>query len=56
VQGLVEEDDDEDEVIFGESVLLGRAISTLFPELIFSDVAPVDCDEAPCCPVAKGKR
>jgi hypothetical protein len=44
VQGLVEEDE---VVILGESVLLGRAISTLFPELIFSAVAPVLVDEAP---------
>ncbi len=45
----------DDEV--GGSVLLGKAISTLFPELIFSAVPDPDEPESDwTCPDAKGRR
>lgn len=45
VQGRVLDDEDDDEEVVDGSVLLGSAISTLLPELIFSDVLPVLEDE-----------
>lgn len=61
--GVVHGLDDEDDEL-GGSVLLGRAISTLFPEVIFSKVPellpellPDDDDADPIgCPVANGNK
>lgn len=52
VHGLEDEDDE-----LGGSVLLGRAISTLFPEVIFSNVPELlPADDPIFCPDANGNK